>query len=186
MHRYCISCLKDGVRQVKDDGHTYYYCDHCNKQNGRSLYFNTHTYWLDETKELWHESCGVYVRRKDGRFLFYMRTEFPRRLTVPAGHVDYGEAAAHAAKRELAEETGITGNIRHIGDTDIEGDSCSAGADAHKWHTFFLAIDGMGEDIEILDEGERPLWFTLDEAKEQGMAFVIGEISELYRLQLVE
>jgi ADP-ribose pyrophosphatase YjhB (NUDIX family) len=184
MHRYCFSCLVEGAEQVRNKGRTKYHCDACGKDNVRALYFDQHKVWLDESKELWHESAGVFVRRKDGKFLFFKRTEFPRLLTVPAGHVDRWETPLRAAGRELVEETGITGKPRLLGRADIVGDSCSAGADAHVWHAYVLDTEDPEGRIKILEEGEEPLWLTLDEAKEQEPAFVIGRIIDMFRSKL--
>jgi 8-oxo-dGTP diphosphatase len=38
--------------------------------------------------------------------------------TLPGGGLDFGEAPAHAALRELEEETGFTGEIDHLLDVD--------------------------------------------------------------------
>jgi 8-oxo-dGTP pyrophosphatase MutT (NUDIX family) len=182
MHRYCLNCLKDGTtQQIKANGLTKYHCAACGKVNDRTLYFDKHKVWLDAERELWHESVGVFVQRIDGKFLFFQRTEFPFGLTIPAGHVDINEEPAVAAKRELKEETGIKGSLTSIGTSNIIGDSCSAGADAHSWHVFLLMLDSSGKGIEILDEGEKPLWLTLDEAKIQGMAFVIEQVTDKFR-----
>ncbi len=184
MHRYCFSCLKEGAKQVKIDGITQYHCDACGQDNGRAIYFDKHKVWLDDQRELWHESAGVFVRRADGKFLFFQRTEYPLYLTVPSGHVDRGEDPSVAAARELVEETGIIGSPVLIGTSDIVGDSCSAGADAHKWHVFLLKLDGPNRQVEILEEGEKALWLTLAEAKGQGMVFVVEKAADLFGKQL--
>ena len=183
MHRYCFSCRKEGAIQVKDGATTRYFCNACGKTNDRAIYFKDHVVWLDKNKELWHESSGVFVRNTDGKFLFFKRTEFPFALTVPAGHVDVGESPEESAIRELKEETNIEGTLTHIGDADIVGDSCSAAADAHRWHTYLLK-QTTNNNVRILEEGEKALWLSLNEAKEIGLAYVIEQIVNKYRSQL--
>lgn len=180
MHRYCFSCHTEGAIQVKDVNKTRYHCHHCGATNDRAIYFNDHAAWLDDERTLWHESAGVFVRRPDGTFLFFKRTEFPFVLTVPAGHVDKGEDPKGAAARELREETGLEGELTLLGTADISGDSCSAGADDHRWHAFLLGVN-EDENVVIFEEGEKALWLSLDEAKQEGLAYVIDEVITRYR-----
>ncbi len=172
MHRYCLSCNADGVARIKHDGIITYHCETCGEDNERALYFDKHKCWLDDQQQLWHESAVVFVRRKDGKYLFYLRTEFPFKLTIPSGHVDIGEDPETSAKRELQEETGLTGKLSAVGDSDVDGDSCSAGADNHRLHAFLLEFDDSDDNVRIFEEGDKPLWLTLEDAKSQGMAFV--------------
>ena len=184
MHRFCISCHEQGVVQVKENGKKMYYCEACDMVNDRAIYFNEHISWINEDGVLWHESAGVFVRRADGKFLFFKRTEFPFVLTVPAGHVDRNEEPIAAASRELEEETGLTGELEQIGSADITGDSCSAGADDHRWHAYLLRVEN-GVDANIIEEGEAALWLTFYEAKRQGVAFVVNEIIDRFHNQLM-
>lgn len=183
MHRYCFSCKREGATQVKQGKITKYHCDKCGATNDRAIYFDKHKAWLDKDKELWHESAGVFVRNNEGKYLFYKRTEYPFALTIGAGHVDEGETGKQAAQRELEEETGIKGDIKHIGTADIVGDSCSAAADSHRWHAYLLEFKGRDE-VSVLEEGENVQWLTLDEAKSQGLVFVVGEVIRQFRKQL--
>lgn len=173
MHRFCIDCEAEDVDQARDGKLTKYSCNACGKINSRAIYFNTHKAWIDEDRELWHESSGVFVRNSEGKYLFFKRTEYPVGLTIPSGHVDKGESPEIAARRELKEETGLEGNINHLKTVNIVGDSCSAAADAHKWSAFCMDLKDDDKVISISDEGERPLWLTLSEAEARGAVFVV-------------
>jgi 8-oxo-dGTP pyrophosphatase MutT (NUDIX family) len=126
----------------------------------------------------------VFVRNNAGKYLFYKRTEFPFRLTVPSGHVDQDESAKVAAARELREEAGIEPDLTLLATEEVRGDSCSAAADAHVWNAFLAELADDGQDITILEEGEAPLWLTLDEALEQGTVFVIEYMIKKCRAKL--
>lgn len=55
-------------------------------------------------------SCGVLIRRADGAVLLAQRRRQPEpgHWGIPGGKVDWLERVETAARREIAEETGIT------------------------------------------------------------------------------
>jgi 8-oxo-dGTP pyrophosphatase MutT (NUDIX family) len=176
LHRFCIDCRTEGVERVQRNGKTEYYCPACGHTNARAIYFHQHTFWAAKDGELWHESAGVFVRNATGKYLFFQRTEFPFSLTIPAGHVDKNETGEIAAERELQEETGVHAKtLKLLGTFDVLGDLCSAGADVHKWH-MYLAELGAGQIVAIGEEGEKPVWLTLEEAQKRDLAFAIEYI----------
>lgn len=96
--------------------------------------------------------------------LFY-RSKFPAAYTIPAGHVDEGEDVKIAAIREVSEETGISiADAVLIKEDIIIGDSCSRGADIHKWFLYASRVDKV--NVELNDEGESYAWFNLDSLPE--------------------
>lgn len=67
-----------------------------------------------------HRAGMVFLRRSDGRVLIQHRS--PSKETFPglvdasvAFHVSYGETYDSAAKRELAEETGVSAPLHYLG-----------------------------------------------------------------------
>jgi len=69
-------------------------------------------------KKRWQLTPAVYVALvRDGRVLLLRRHQTGYRdgmLTLPAGHLEGGETFAQAARRELAEETGV-----HVAEADL-------------------------------------------------------------------
>src|SRR5215470_14563663 len=70
-------------------------------------------------KEILHRSGVVFVIRSDGRVLIQNRS--PSKRIFPncydcscAFHVTFGESYEEAAKRELREETGISGVVEYL------------------------------------------------------------------------
>ncbi|MHB1864809.1 MAG: NUDIX hydrolase [Candidatus Saccharimonadales bacterium] len=133
---------------------------------------------MNKDKEYWHESEGVFVRNPEGKYLFFERLIFPFAITIPSGHLDTGESASIAARREIKEEVGIEAKeLIHIATEDIIGDSCRRGADAHRWHAFLLPLNKK-LDIEVKekDEGRKPVWLTLDQALQQDLIYSVRYI----------
>lgn len=164
-HQYCINCHHETIKRIYEGGKTYYFCLTCNKKSERSIVIDPAiNWWIAEDREYWHESSGVFVRRPDGRFLFFERIIFPFALTVPAGHVDKGESSSNTAKRELKEEVGLSkGTLIKVASEDILGDSCRRGSDAHRWHAFLLILNSEVV-VKVCEEGVHPVWLTLSEA----------------------
>lgn len=195
-HEICITCHHDGVTRFQDtDGLIRFRCPECGTVNSRYIHIGYRPddgkWWLDDNDELWNESAGVFVRRADGKFLFFERIAYPLGYTIPAGHVDRQEDdPAHTAIRELQEEVGIAvPEVTHIATTDIVGDKCIGGADAHKWSIYRADIDHelevkmQGEHLEE-QEGRHPVWLTLDEAKTKELPFAIRYILDHFADQI--
>lgn len=184
VHQYCINCYAETVHQIEKDGRGYFVCDTCGQTHNRSFYFDNRKYWLDKNGELWHQTAAVFVRNRNNKYLFFDRTLFPFGLTVAAGHVDEGETPRVSAVRELKEEVGIQSkNLRHALDADIIGDKCSSGADVHKWSVYVEAYHD-DDTIEVREEGENPVWLTLQEAAQRETPFAIRYLLEHHAAEI--
>jgi ADP-ribose pyrophosphatase YjhB (NUDIX family)/predicted RNA-binding Zn-ribbon protein involved in translation (DUF1610 family) len=144
-HTYCPSCLRDGtLRSQRPQGKLVYRCTACAYIGPRALIIDPAiNWWIDDQREYWHETAGVFAYNDEGKFLFFERMAYPFGLTPPAGHVDRGEAPVVSARRELREETTVdlpARGFRLLATDDIRGDQCRRGADIHRWHSFVVAI----------------------------------------------
>lgn len=182
-HQYCIGCHAETVERVRENNRTYYHCDTCQSHNERSIVIDPAVqWWTAKDGEYWHESAGVFVRNPEGKFLFFERLMFPFALTIPAGHVDANEDGYTAALRETAEEIGYHATrLLTIAEEDIIGDSCRRGSDAHRWHAYLLPLD---EPLEVSvteeEEGERPVWLTLEAAQQKDLTYPVEYIINKY------
>ncbi|MFF3791766.1 NUDIX hydrolase [Streptomyces sp. NPDC001981] len=191
---YCLHCHAETVEWIVVDGRKRCTCSSCGREAERAVVVDPRIcWWTDSDGEYWHESAGVFVRDPRGRFLFFQRTAFPYRLTVPAGHVERGEDPKRAAARELWEEVGIRdahGDLRLVADEHLNGDMCRRGSDAHRWHAYLLDVDdhrgaGTQGELTVNEEGEEPLWLTLDQALSSQPTFAVEHIIERHSNRLL-
>ena len=184
--QYCLHCRAEGVEWIAVDGRKACVCHACGRQADRAVVIDPGiTWWLDEQGEYWHETAGVFVRDPRRRFLFFQRNAFPFGMTVPAGHVEDGEAPAAAAARELGEEVGIPGrSLRHIASEPLPGDCCRRGSDAHLWHVYLLDVP-VAQDVTVNDEGDAAVWLSLDEARSHRLTFAVRRIIKRHGSVLV-
>mgnify|MGYP003554242450 CR=1 FL=1 len=117
--------------------------------------------YFNETESLIHESAGMIILNEERKILLFHRKKYPSAYTIPAGHIDVNEASKIAAIREVSEETGVSiTDAVLIKEDIIFGDSCSRGADIHKWFLYASRVDKV--KVELTDEGESYAWFDLD------------------------
>lgn len=181
-HQYCQNCHSENINRVFEGEKTFYLCDECHNKSPRLIVIDPKTvWWVDETtKEYWHESVGIFVFNSENKALFFERTLYPFAFAIPAGHLDTGEDAETAVKRELQEEAGIeTDAIKLFSEEDVIGDECRRGADNHKWHLYTTKVENVGE-IKINDEGVKPVWLTLEEALQKELVYPVKYFIEKY------
>jgi 8-oxo-dGTP pyrophosphatase MutT (NUDIX family) len=178
---YCLHCHAPAIEWSTADGRKRCICRLCGVPADRAIIIDPGiSWWKDESGEYWHESAGVFVRDPLRRFLFFRRLAFPFSMTIPAGHVEIGEAPDRAAARELAEEVGIHGeNLRLIASEYLLGDGCRRGSDAHLWHAYLLDVTAASE-VTVNDEGESPVWLSLDDARSHRLTFAVARIIEMH------
>ncbi|NJK81631.1 MAG: NUDIX domain-containing protein [Chloroflexaceae bacterium] len=90
-------------------------------------------------------------------------TDGGKRWGLPKGHVRRGERAEAAAVREVAEETGLIGEVvQHL--ATIEYWFRAGASRVHKYVDLFLICYVQGDLIPQESEVDDARWFTLDDA----------------------
>lgn len=111
------------------------------------------------------KSCGAVVFREDAGVRLYLVLHYAQRhWDLPKGHVEAGESEEQTARREIAEETGITGleflpGFRKA----ITYSFKRAGSNVPKEVVFFLAKTGE-KDVKLSSEHIGFEWLPCQQA----------------------
>ncbi len=110
---------------------------------------------------------GVVFRRgPDGRPRFLLIRDSYRNWGFPKGHLEVGEPPADAARREVAEETGLEDLVLHGPIRVIDWYFRFRGKTIHKYCHFFLFESAHGEPVPQAEEGITDCaWYDLEEAR---------------------
>src|SRR5436309_16051912 len=108
---------------------------------------------------------GVVFRRgPDGQVRFLLICDSYSDRGFPKGHLERDEPPAEAARREVAEETGLEELLVHGPIKVIDCYFRFRGKTIHKFCHFFLFESRRGEPVPQVDEGITAcLWYPLDE-----------------------
>jgi len=112
---------------------------------------------------------GVVFRRTpppDGRPLFLLIRDSYRNWGFPKGHLEVGEPPADAARREVAEETGLKDLVLRGPIRVIDWYFRFRGKTIHKYCHFFLFESQHGECMPQAEEGITDCaWHPFEEAR---------------------
>ncbi|HZI22171.1 MAG TPA: NUDIX hydrolase [Gemmatimonadales bacterium] len=110
---------------------------------------------------------GVVFRRDaDGSPRFLLIRDAYRNWGFPKGHLEVGEPPAVAARREVAEETGLDDLVLHGPIRVIDWYFRFRGKTIHKYCHFFLFESKYGEPVPQTDEGITDCaWYAPEEAR---------------------
>ena len=108
---------------------------------------------------------GVVVRRSPGGPLFLLIRDPYHNWGLPKGHVEAGETPEHAARREVAEETGLAA-LQLLGDVaTIDWYFQDRRERVHKFCRFFLFASESAETRPERGEGiSECVWLPYEQA----------------------
>lgn len=136
-----------------------------------------------ETSQVAHSAGGVIYRLAEGRLeVALIATSGGARWGLPKGHVFEGETPADAARREIEEETGLSGEVLQPLET-IEYWFRAGRTRIHKFVDLFLLRYQHGEVVPQEAEVDDARWFELDAAvaiasfpREQAVLLLVREM----------
>src|SRR2546429_747130 len=110
---------------------------------------------------------GVVLRRgPEGQPSFLLIRDSYRNWGFPKGHLEPGEPPADAARREVAEETGLKDLVLHGPIRVIDWYFRFRGKTIHKFCHFFLFESRRGECVPQEEEAiADSAWYTPEEAR---------------------
>lgn len=111
---------------------------------------------------------GVVFRHgPDGQVRFLLIRDSYKNWGFPKGHLESGEPPAEAARREVAEETGLEELVLHGPIKVIDWYFRFRGKTIHKFCHFFLFESRRGEPVPEEAEGITAcVWHPLEQARE--------------------
>ena len=123
--------------------------------------------YYNPDNEAVHYSAGAFIRNDKGEYLLIDRLKKPFGFACPAGHVDEGENAYEAIRREVEEETGLVVKslikLNYDG-FDLPQETCSRGVSIHQWSIFNVVAEGTL--IFKADEVKSIGWYSVEQIKE--------------------
>jgi 8-oxo-dGTP pyrophosphatase MutT (NUDIX family) len=117
---------------------------------------------------------GLVYRRSRGRWVVCLgarqrSADAPLVWSIPKGHVEDGESMAETARREVAEETGLVGDVEEtLGDVSYWYARRNDGRPVRVWKRvrFFLIRYRSGRFAERDDELDAVRWFPIEDAEQ--------------------
>ena len=108
-------------------------------------------------------TAGALIQDPEGRILLLKSHKFKDRYTIPGGHIELGETAEEALRREIREETGL--EIRDV-EFLLYQDFVFDDSFWKKKHFIFLDFACRTDctEVKINEEAQDYVWSTLDDA----------------------
>jgi len=108
-------------------------------------------------------TVGALIFNQEGKIFLMTSPKWKEKYVIPGGHIELGETAEQALKREISEETNL--DIFDIKFTVLQ--EFIFGKEFHeKRHFIFLDYSCKTKDTDVVldKEGSGYIWTTIDEA----------------------
>ncbi len=120
------------------------------------------------------------IVRNNEEILIIERKKYPFGFACPAGHIEEGENALEAAKRELREEVGLEAkNLTILLERKKENRCRRDGGTFHNWTVF--EVEASGKITESPDETKSVTWVSASELQklsDRTSRYISGQIDE--------
>lgn len=132
------------------------------------------------SEEIKETATAVVYNPQKHRFLVLKRSgsreNFPGYWEFPAGIIEEGEDPKKAARRELKEETGLSGEMLRSGDPHVQE------TDYGRWkvHPFLFLVES--DEVLITEEHEDYMW--VERNKVRDLKTVDGIIQDLHAVEV--
>ncbi len=189
-HELCFFCHSETVTSVKTEKGLQFQCNSCDRLYPRRLVIDDVSlgarWWIDvQTKELWQESVGIFLRDTSGKLLVFERLIYPYSVSILSGHLEGKESAEDAIHKELVEEIGFDiPSVQLFVEEDLVGDECSMGVDCHRWHLYTGLLDDS-QPIVLNNESKKLHWLTLDELTDCELTYPVKHFITTYGAKLL-
>lgn len=121
-----------------------------------------------KTKIKEHKSVGAIIR-KNNKILMIDRKIYPFGWACPAGHIDSGETAAKALKREVKEETGLEVlKYKLLIHEFVDWNKCNRGVKGHDWCVYEV-FEWEGRVRQNKREEKKIGWINIKKIKSLGL-----------------
>lgn len=162
--KQCITCSSNNIENVVEDNRILYYCKSCKTKNLRFNAKSNNFAAKEIDGNTVHISTAALIK-KNNKYLFTNRNDYPFGFSLPVGHVYSGETIKKSLERKVLEETGLIVTKSTLICSTLFADCCKYGTDLHQWNIYECSVKGKiipcfevseakwikKEDIEKLD-----------------------------------
>jgi len=184
--KQCITCLSENISKIVEDNRIYYFCDNCKKKNARYIDNEGKIKTEISDGKIKHFDVAALIK-KNNKYLFINRKDFPYGISLPVGHLKYGENATDGLERKIFEETGLRIKKAKLILNETFTDYCKYGGEIHEWLLYECEITGNPQmSFDTLDLS----WVEKDKIKYLNLIpsikFVLARIGLLPKKSLGE
>jgi len=129
---------------------------------------------------------GIVVRSQSAElYVALVRENGGARYVLPKGRLDPGESVEQAARREIAEETGLT-QLQLLANLGIRERLSLTKRNWKRVHYFLFATEQRHSDPHVLEAGNELVWVSLDQRPDlywpEQKALLDFQREQIYRL----
>ena len=109
-------------------------------------------------------TCGALIFNNDGKIFLMRSHKWHNKYALPGGHIEFGETAEEAVKREVKEETNMDVEVLEF----FMMQDCIFPEEFYKEKRHFIFLDflckAITTNVKLNDEAESFVWVHIDEA----------------------